>query len=289
MFIVNRIGEPEQERLGLFTEEAGEVQLEIGKILQHGIDSHHPDEPGLSNAQRLELEAGHVLAAIDLLVACGTLSREGLERSRRAKLQKLRSWLHCGTNLDAVDELLLDAEVTHVEGPSVAAAMRGLLAEAKERVEQNQKEAFEHRCDGTNIAQAKDGTFYCAHCGWNDPAEKLKAKAEEARRAMGLPELESLPDGKHRVGGPGGHIYAAGGYTSDCANGCGCWAGSSRSGGPDGIDPLGACPNAKPAEDLAQSVNELCGDRYGGLVCKKKKDHKANGDERHSNCAGFSW
>jgi hypothetical protein len=104
--IVNRIGEPEQERLGLFTEEAGEVQLEIGKILRHGIDSHHPNEPGLSNAQRLELEAGHVLAAIDLLVACGTLSADGLERSRGAKLQKLRSWLHCGTNLDAVDELL---------------------------------------------------------------------------------------------------------------------------------------------------------------------------------------
>lgn len=32
-------------------------------------------------------------------------------------------------------------------------------------------------------------------------------------------------------------------YTSDCSNGCGCWAGPSRSGGPDGIDPFGECPN----------------------------------------------
>lgn len=109
MGIVNRIGEAEQERLGLFTEEMGESQLEIGKILRHGIDSSHPDDPDLSNAERLELEAGHVLASIDLLVACGTLSREGLARSRRAKLEKLRSWLHCGTNLDAVEELLADS------------------------------------------------------------------------------------------------------------------------------------------------------------------------------------
>jgi hypothetical protein len=64
---------------------------------------------------------------------------------------------------------------------------------------------------------------------------------------MGLPELESLADGKQRVGGAGGHIYDEQG-TSDCANGCGCWAGPSRSGGPEGVDPLGACPNAKPAE-----------------------------------------
>jgi len=33
-------------------------------------------------------------------------------------------------------------------------------------------------------------------------------------------------------------------YTSDCERGCGCWMGSSRSGGPEGIDPFGACPMA---------------------------------------------
>lgn len=108
MGIVNRISEAEQERVGLFSEEMGEAQVEIGKILRHGIDSCHPDEPGLSNAQRLELEAGHVLAAIDLLVVSGTLNLGALAQHRRQKLQKLRSWLHCGTNLDAVEELLSD-------------------------------------------------------------------------------------------------------------------------------------------------------------------------------------
>lgn len=33
-------------------------------------------------------------------------------------------------------------------------------------------------------------------------------------------------------------------FTSDCAYGCGCWMGGSRSGGPAGVDPFGACPKA---------------------------------------------
>jgi hypothetical protein len=104
--VVNRISEAEQERVGLLCEEMGEAQQIAGKILRHGLDSSHPEMPLLSNANLLELEAGHVLAALDLLVEAGTISRAGLERERVAKLQKLRSWLHCGTNLDAVDELL---------------------------------------------------------------------------------------------------------------------------------------------------------------------------------------
>ena len=152
--IVNRIGEPEQERLGLFTEETGEANQIVGKILRHGLDSYHPDMPLLSNANLLELEAGHVLAAIDLLVACGTLDGAALLQARKEKLQKLRSWLHCGVNLDAVEELL--REEPGFEEPETS-------------VERNHREASEHRCDGTNIAQAPDGTFYCAHCGWNDP------------------------------------------------------------------------------------------------------------------------
>lgn len=228
--MVNRIGEPEQERLGLYSEEMGEAQQVVGKILRHGIDSYHPDRPGVSNAQLLELEAGHVLAAIDLLVACGTLDREALEKSRRSKLEKLRRWLHCGTNLDAVEELLGADNDGYYEFADRMAAARREAAEA-------------HMCDGKNIAYDTTGRPYCAHCGWNDPAKERKAKAEEARRTMGLPELKPLADGKHRVGGPSGHIYDEHG-TSDCANGCGCWAGPARSGGPDGIDPLGACPKA---------------------------------------------
>ena len=31
-------------------------------------------------------------------------------------------------------------------------------------------------------------------------------------------------------------------WTSDCSYKCGAWAGPSRSGGPEGIDPFGECP-----------------------------------------------
>lgn len=38
----------------------------------------------------------------------------------------------------------------------------------------------------------------------------------------------------------GPHDYGKDDHTQDCAYGCGCWAGPSRSGGP--VDPFGACP-----------------------------------------------
>jgi len=50
----------------------------------------------------------------------------------------------------------------------------------------------------------------------------------------------------------GGHFYPGcedpkDFFTSDCKHGCGCWMGSSRSGGPDGVDPFGKCPeNPEP-------------------------------------------
>lgn len=169
--MVNRISEAEQERLGLFTEETGEANQIIGKILRHGIDSYHPEEPGLSNAQLLELEIGHVIAAIDILVACGTLDSRAIFRAKVAKLQKLGSWLHCGTNLDAIEELLRRDLQTLREREAEAVE---LLTPA----EQNQKDAAAaHRCDGTNIAQAEDGSFYCAHCGWNDQKSREVAFA----------------------------------------------------------------------------------------------------------------
>src|SRR5688572_5738236 len=35
-------------------------------------------------------------------------------------------------------------------------------------------------------------------------------------------------------------------FTANCSNGCGAWMGPARSGAPEGIDPHGACPKAKP-------------------------------------------
>jgi len=57
-----------------------------------------------------------------------------------------------------------------------------------------------------------------------------------------------------RADGSGGHSYPGVNafqrsgkledfFTSDCEYNCGCWMGPSRSGGPNGIDPFGKCPN----------------------------------------------
>ena len=45
-------------------------------------------------------------------------------------------------------------------------------------------------------------------------------------------------------------------FTSDCEYGCGCWAGPSRSGGPDGVNPFGNCPKHPTVLALASSLNE---------------------------------
>lgn len=41
----------------------------------------------------------------------------------------------------------------------------------------------------------------------------------------------------------GGHNYGKQDRTTDCLHGCGCWMGSTMSGGPTGLDPFGECPN----------------------------------------------
>ena len=57
----------------------------------------------------------------------------------------------------------------------------------------------------------------------------------------------------NRAGTPiGDHVYDLEG-NHKCVNGCGCWMGDTRSGGPDGIDPFGACPKAKPSRDLSKA------------------------------------
>lgn len=44
-------------------------------------------------------------------------------------------------------------------------------------------------------------------------------------------------------------------HTSNCEHGCGCWAGSARSGGPLGLDPFGKCPN-NPVDGKRREGNE---------------------------------
>lgn len=61
--------------------------------------------------------------------------------------------------------------------------------------------------------------------------------------------LEKTPNLFSKRRNLGGHFYPGceGSddefRTSDCEHQCGCWMGQSRSGGPNGVDPFGICPN----------------------------------------------
>lgn len=79
---------------------------------------------------------------------------------------------------------------------------------------------------------------------------KVERASRAAARQKELREMECknlpLDHPAHVQPSIFGHNYPDGSGTSDCTNGCGCWMGSARSGGPNGVDPFGPCPQAPP-------------------------------------------
>ncbi len=49
----NKLTDAEAERLAMLAEEAGEIVQLVGKILRHGYDSYHPDDPEMTTNKRL--------------------------------------------------------------------------------------------------------------------------------------------------------------------------------------------------------------------------------------------
>lgn len=85
----------ELERLAIQSEELGEAQQIIGKIIRHGLDSRNPlvaDSP--TNRQMLESELGDVLAAIELLTEIGVVNRAAIDEARARKLERIGRWIH---------------------------------------------------------------------------------------------------------------------------------------------------------------------------------------------------
>jgi NTP pyrophosphatase (non-canonical NTP hydrolase) len=63
----NNLSKAEIERLAYLSEELGEVQQMIGKVLRFGYESWHPNHPSITNREDLAKEIGHVKKAISLL------------------------------------------------------------------------------------------------------------------------------------------------------------------------------------------------------------------------------
>ncbi len=65
----NGLTDAQLERLAILSEEMGEAQQVIGKILRHGYDSWHPKDPlGPNNRELLEKELSHVRYMTDWLL-----------------------------------------------------------------------------------------------------------------------------------------------------------------------------------------------------------------------------
>jgi hypothetical protein len=81
------------ERLAILSEEMGEAQQVIGKILRHGLDSQHPNG-GPTNRELLEIELGHVLFAVKLLKRSNDLNYVEILRCSDDKAESIVEYLH---------------------------------------------------------------------------------------------------------------------------------------------------------------------------------------------------
>lgn len=101
--------EVETYALGLLCEEMGEAGQLIGKALRFGIDSVGVKDPltgnidmGVTARQRLNVELGDILAAIEYAIARGVVSGSEVIKTREKKLAKLldpSSRDNCGRRL----------------------------------------------------------------------------------------------------------------------------------------------------------------------------------------------
>lgn len=100
LMAVHNLTEAERERLAVLSEELGEAQQVIGKILRHGYESKHPfivDSD--TNRASLSKELGDIGAAMTLMIHAGDVFPGKISYRIKDKLAKIRRWLHEDENL----------------------------------------------------------------------------------------------------------------------------------------------------------------------------------------------
>ena len=92
---INRLNQSELERLALLSEELGETQQAIGKILRHGYQSYNPySAVRTTNRTDLEKELGDVLFAVDLMVGNKDIAEQNIIIAKNQKAKKVFQFLH---------------------------------------------------------------------------------------------------------------------------------------------------------------------------------------------------
>ena len=86
------------ERLAYLSEELGEAQQAVAKILRHGWESSNPLDPdAISNQANLETELSDVWAAMRLLASHDEISLEAVSALSVGKLRSIElgsTWFH---------------------------------------------------------------------------------------------------------------------------------------------------------------------------------------------------
>lgn len=93
----NGLSPAEHERLAILSEELGEAQQAIGKILRHGYESSNPDvapKNRVSNRVMLEKELGDVAFAIAFLGEASDVSRAMIWQYADEKRERIKPYLH---------------------------------------------------------------------------------------------------------------------------------------------------------------------------------------------------
>jgi hypothetical protein len=90
----NNLTPAELERLALLSEELGETQQAIGKILRHGFDNYDPEKPDTNNRMDLHKEIADVQVAVDIMLNNGDLKNSQLSLFRRVKRDKVFKFMH---------------------------------------------------------------------------------------------------------------------------------------------------------------------------------------------------
>ena len=99
MSTYNDLTPQQEERIAVLNEECGETIHMAGKVSRHGLHSSHPDYGHITNRVNLAREAGHVWAAIELLIKAGDLDLEDVRAGRREKFERWPQFLHGRDNI----------------------------------------------------------------------------------------------------------------------------------------------------------------------------------------------
>jgi NTP pyrophosphatase (non-canonical NTP hydrolase) len=91
----NDLTDAQLERLAILSEELGEAQQAIGKIIWHGYESYNPVvNTSRTNRRELERELGDIACAVCLMTLNKDISPTGIEMRRQEKAVSIQKWLH---------------------------------------------------------------------------------------------------------------------------------------------------------------------------------------------------